>query len=187
MVYLMNYVVRFLREGWWAVVSFLPLYGLWRLWVLFPTNIGRRVREPIDFRNEWVRLLLFCYLMMLFTQTFADYGTESEWRLVPFQMIGEQTAECFRSTTGVRAFLLNIVGNIAVFVPIGWLTAILSGGRFFQTLKVGFFLSLFIEIVQIPLSRTTDVDDLILNTTGAVIGYGCYRIMKAMAGKREKR
>ena len=55
--------------------------------------------------------------------------------------------------------------------------SVLTDGRFALTIAASLGISLFIESTQLPLSRTTDVDDLILNTAGALIGYGLYRLI----------
>ena len=62
--------------------------------------------------------------------------------------------------------------NILLFVPYGFALPLLwrkfrDGGR---TVLAGFFLSLFIELMQL-FSGCTDADDVILNTFGAWIGY----------------
>lgn len=74
---------------------------------------------------------------------------------------------------GVRDyFLINFWGNIAMFLPVGLFPALLwRRTRWWQALSAGFFLSLTIELLQIPIHRGTDVDDLWLNTLGALAGY----------------
>ena len=42
----------------------------------------------------------------------------------------------------------------------------------------GFFFSLTVEICQLPQARGTDIDDLWLNTLGAILGYGVFGLMK---------
>ena len=44
-------------------------------------------------------------------------------------------------------------------------------------------LTCFIEGTQLFIGRTVDVDDLILNTLGCVIGYGILRLVRAMGRK----
>lgn len=180
MTHLLAYLVQFLEEGTPWLLCILPLYGLWRLAVWYDPVIPLWKHTAADRLREARLVLLTGYLVLLFTQTFEDYGTESELRLVPLQMIVTQTMEAVKSPTGVRAFLFNIIGNMAVFVPIGWLTAALYDGNFRQTVLTGFGLSLFIETVQLPLNRTSDVDDLLLNTLGAAIGCGVWRMIERL-------
>ena len=70
-------------------------------------------------------------------------------------------------------YIKNTVLNIILFVPLGFLLpAIWSKYRpFKKTLFTGLGLSFIIEILQIFSYRLTDVDDLLTNTAGTIIGY----------------
>lgn len=73
---------------------------------------------------------------------------------------------------------LSFILNIFLFVPLGFLCPLIS--KNYQcvknTLLIGCGLSLSIEIVQLfTLYRATDIDDLITNTVGTLIGYFCFR------------
>jgi glycopeptide antibiotics resistance protein len=68
--------------------------------------------------------------------------------------------------------ILNLVGNIGLFVPFGLLFPIVSSRRKFAcTLCAGAAFSLLIEVVQYFIGRSADVDDLILNTAGCCLGF----------------
>lgn len=71
-----------------------------------------------------------------------------------------------------RYFTYLFVGNLIWFVPAGILTR-LRGGRLWQAALAGFCLSLLVETAQFVLgSGVSELDDLILNTCGALLGYG---------------
>ena len=54
----------------------------------------------------------------------------------------------------------------------------IPGGRW-KAAAAGAFISLCTEILQLPFpSRASDVDDLILNTLGVVVGYGIFAAVK---------
>lgn len=77
-------------------------------------------------------------------------------------------------------FSLGFILNIVLFLPLGFLCPLLS--RYYQSVKHTFFigcgLSLFIEIIQLFTQyRATDIDDLITNTVGALLGYFCFRLL----------
>lgn len=79
-------------------------------------------------------------------------------------------------------FGLSFILNIILFVPLGFLSPIISR-TYEQSKKVilfGFSLSLIIEISQLfTLYRATDINDLLTNSLGTLIGYLCYRtVMK---------
>ena len=67
----------------------------------------------------------------------------------------------------------NTLLNIALFVPLGFLLPVLwkKFRKFSNTLSFCFGASLFIEMAQIFTYRATDINDLIANTLGGVLGY----------------
>jgi len=68
----------------------------------------------------------------------------------------------------------NLVGNVAVFLPFGYFLPRVSrwANHWFMLLGAAFFFSLGIELFQLfSAFGAFDVDDLLLNTTGALIGY----------------
>ena len=73
----------------------------------------------------------------------------------------------------------NALLNVALFVPMGLMLPLLwqdlRGGL--RTMRTGFALSLGIELLQILSGRATDINDLITNVLGTVIGYGFFRTL----------
>lgn len=82
-------------------------------------------------------------------------------------------------------FIKNIVGNIVLFIPYGFL------GILYPRLRNGFWLMLtfFVMINLVEFSQyyfhrgTADIDDIILNSVGALIGYSIYRFFFFIKGK----
>ena len=83
----------------------------------------------------------------------------------------------------VRDIIWNVIGNMVLFIPTGILLPIVCG-KLDNLWKVGIkgaLISLSIEILQLPFaSRATDVDDLLLNTLGVIVGYGIYTAVKRL-------
>lgn len=75
--------------------------------------------------------------------------------------------------------LFGVVMNIIMFIPFGIGIPLLwkNGNTFVRTTFVGFVFSLLIEISQLFNFRATDIDDLIMNTLGTMIGYGIYYLL----------
>lgn len=68
----------------------------------------------------------------------------------------------------------NLVGNIVVFFPFGYLLPRISrwANNWFMTIGAAFFFSMGIELFQLfSAFGAFDVDDLLLNVLGALIGY----------------
>jgi glycopeptide antibiotics resistance protein len=76
--------------------------------------------------------------------------------------------------TGGREFLVNFVGNIVAFIPIGMIPpmARLRRAGVWHSAVFCLSLSAMIETLQyVSGRRVADVDDLILNTAGGILGY----------------
>ena len=89
------------------------------------------------------------------------------------------------STPELKDALLNLIGNVAMFIPlvIVWPAVFPQLDRHWKVITAGIGVSLTIEILQLPFfGRSSDIDDLILNSAGYLIGYGiwllCHRPAK---------
>ncbi len=106
---------------------------------------------------------------------FADYG---EINFEPFRVFRLVRAD-YRSGHNY-SFWINLLGNIGLFVPVGFFASLLTGkarkGVFFA-----FFFSLLIESLQFFVGRSTDIDDLILNTLGGAVGALLFFIFRRTA------
>jgi glycopeptide antibiotics resistance protein len=92
----------------------------------------------------------------------------------------------------VLATLAGAAGNVALFLPLGFLLPMLAPwfDRFWRTVATGFVLSSLIELSQIafPGVRRADVNDVLMNTLGAAVGYLAFRVtVRARSGRRAGR
>lgn len=92
---------------------------------------------------------------------------------------GQVNLHPFSSSINWATWLLNVL----LFVPLGFLLP--CGWRGFdragRSLAFGFCLSLAIELSQLLNFRVTDVDDLIANTLGMLVGLAIYRLVRRIA------
>lgn len=181
-----NFAVRFLSEGFEPVMVFLPICLFLRLVYL---NWRRKssLADKADPIRETVFVFFMVFMIMLFTQTFIYNTGINEICPIPFYIIIKQIVEADISVFTLRGMIFNVFGNIGIFIPVGIFIPALFKTNFSQTVLRGFFISLIIETVQLPLPRTSDVDDLILNTAGAAIGYGIYYLYKRLSQKYNKK
>ena len=80
-----------------------------------------------------------------------------------------------------REALINVIGNTAMFIPLGivWPVCFKQLDSHRKVFAAGVGTSLLIEILQLPFfDRVSDIDDLILNSLGFLIGYGIYLLVK---------
>lgn len=141
----------------------------------------------------FVLYIFFLLYFLIFSDWYGRTGVSSEYRynLVLFKEI-KRFIE-YREELGAFAVFTNLFGNILIFVPYGFFISMASTARgFFMTLFYSFGLSLCVEVFQILTKvGSFDVDDLLLNTIGGVLGYIlfsiCNRIRRRHNGRREKR
>ena len=82
-----------------------------------------------------------------------------------------------------REAILNLVGNTTMFIPLGivWPIVFKELNTHWKVIAAGVGCSLLIEILQIPFfDRVSDIDDLILNSTGYLIGYVIYLLIRTI-------
>lgn len=104
---------------------------------------------------------------------------KSNLSLVPFTVFKRYLENLFKSPLFFFVTLINFFGNIAIFIPIGLFPALLfRKATWKRSATIGFIMSLFIEFVQYFIMRNTAVDDIILNTTGAMCGYFLYLLVR---------
>lgn len=134
-------------------------------------------KEKFCFYKELFMLIFILYVMCLFevvTLQDNNYGLSN---FIPFK-------EMFRYEFGSRLFIKNIVGNVLLFLPYGYFAAdYLKSKKMLLPCFLTFIVSLTIELVQLNIGRTFDVDDVILNTIGGILGYLLYRIIEKIKNK----
>ena len=103
----------------------------------------------------------------------------------PFSVFKDYFEDLLKSPVYFFVTLINFFGNLAMFIPIGFFSALLFRNA---TLKrsaiIGFGMSTFIEFAQYFIMRNTAVDDIILNTLGAAIGYMLFAVCNYLRRKR---
>ena len=135
---------------------------------------------------KWVCFLayLLCLGYMLFYSVGFDRVEHEEYRynLTMFQEIMRYYNLGMRSGNWAL-FVMNVIGNIVVFMPIGmFLPSLFSRCRnIFFTTVLSLEISLCVEVVQLLTKvGSFDVDDLLLNTLGGICGYLVYMIYRGI-------
>lgn len=124
-----------------------------------------------------ILLLVFYYYLCVMLTNIVGIPTLSEY--IRLSRLGEAF---FNPNINLipfsDGFSLSFILNIFLFIPLGFLCPLIS--KSYQcvknTLLIGCGLSFSIEIVQLfTLYRATDINDLITNIIGTLIGYFCFR------------
>ena len=177
----------------------LPFYVVGRIVFL------KKKQKQIIIMNEIIILIFVLYLIGLASQTiipnwnmgivsdtgefFFDVHLSNEIskvNLIPFHTLSQYI---FETNTSVDAWgsvsLLNISANLLLFSPLGFFIPMIWKRRHSlkKVLLLGLAVTCLIEFVQLFVGRSTDIDDVILNTLGIIIGYGIFSLLHSTLEK----
>lgn len=92
-------------------------------------------------------------------------NSNSGFNIIPFQ-------EIFRYEVGSRLFIFNVFGNIMAFVLFGLIvSSYIKPKTVVPPIIISLLVSVTVEFVQLNIGRSFDVDDIILNVVGGLIGF----------------
>ena len=80
-------------------------------------------------------------------------------------------------------FVINVLGNILMFLPLGFFPCLLWGegkNGLLRGAGAALLASLCVEFCQLFQPRAADVDDLWLNALGGALGYGVYQAIRRL-------
>ena len=131
--------------------------------------------------EELLALIFVIYLLMFFQvvthQDVISYGNN----FIPFK-------EVTRYRVGSNLFYKNVVGNILLFMPYGFFASYyLRLDKKRLAFLLIFIVSLAIECVQLLIGRCFDVDDILLNLLGGMVGFFIYRLLDLITDKMSRR
>lgn len=127
--------------------------------------------------KELLSLIFVIYLLLLFE--LVTYK-EIEYRsinLIPFK-------EIFRYSLNSSGFYKQVLGNILLFIPLGYFISyyiknVKTGTIIFSSILI----SIVIETVQYFIGRCFDIDDIILNSVGGLIGFLVFAFLSSVKEK----
>ena len=125
--------------------------------------------------EELFNLLFMTYLLLLFhLVTSQDIQAYTGTNLIPFR-------EILRYDVGTSGFYKQVIGNILLFIPFGFFVSSYCKIKNLGTISLVTLLSSFtIEVVQHFIGRSFDVDDIILNVVGGILGFLIYICLNAI-------
>lgn len=158
------------------------------VWVMIRVLCWRKNRE-INWKREVQLLLVYICLIVVARFTFFPFS-KVNGKIQPLIFDSAQMLN-FRINLLPFVYLtdyeylweakVNIIGNAAMFIPIGiiWPLVYKKLDTHLKVIGAGVGFSLCIEILQLPFyDRVTDIDDLLLNSLGFLVGYGIYVLVK---------
>ncbi len=122
-------------------------------------------------------LYIVCAVHFLFFSDLMDrtmVSDEYRYNLIPFLEIRRFLTNV--NLVGKKSLLINVAGNVVCFMPFGYLLPTITKNKIvknvFGVVLLTFLFSLSVETIQLVTKvGAFDVDDLILNTVGGLLGY----------------
>lgn len=148
-------------------LPFAPMMGLFH-WIMRKNDQRNQVQTTTA---HIVGVYMFCMavffaLAVTFGPDITEVTVDPRFNFVPFAEIADNSS----------SYVLNAV----LFIPVGFLLPMVwkKFEKIHHTALWGFLFSLSIEISQILNDRVTDIDDLLMNTMGTLLGYFLFWLLK---------
>ncbi|MFA1508677.1 VanZ family protein [Priestia aryabhattai] len=198
----MGLITLYVEDMLGYILAALPFYVGFRFIFL------KKKRKITSFKKELILGLFALYLVGLASQTivpnwnagivtdtgepfFDIYFTNelSHVNIMPFHTLYEYF---FQTNTNVDEWnsvsLLNLTANVMLFLPLGFFVSLIwrKYHSFKRVMILGLSVTCLIEFIQYFIGRSSDIDDVLLNTFGTVIGYVVLLISQYLISKPVK-
>lgn len=191
MLYHENYNHASFKRVIGLVLSVLLLY----LWMIIITV--RRRQDNFLFGLILASFFVYIFFVLQLTGyfiLFKEISSQDWWGKMNrrIEMHDHVNFEAFKMFRIYGRFDKQIVGNFIMLLPLGIYLPLLyrklrKVSGFFAVLFISFLVSVSIEILQLATNyRSTDVDDVILNTLGAVTGFLIYQLVRLIINPKLK-
>ena len=163
-------IIDIIDMSWPTIVIVVCILTIMRLAMLFKGE-----RKKFVFHEEIFNLIFIIYLMVLFRLVTSQDLPGGGTNFTPFR-------EILRYDYGTNGFYKQVFGNILLFIPLGYFfTKYCRIKRLGGIILTSLLASLSIEVVQHFIGRCFDIDDVILNVTGGIIGFLIYIALDAIS------
>ena len=122
---------------------------------------------------SYIGFICSLFLIIFATILFVPITFQPEEYILnikPFQWLG--------STDSYQQVLVEKIPNILLFIPLGFFIPIVlkNKRKLYQTALIAFGITFSVEFFQYFIGRSSDIDDIITNLLGAIIGYGIFKV-----------
>jgi len=181
------------------------ILGVFCYLIIRITFITMKTKKGMNWWKELISFLFAIYIGMVVAVTLfpipISFSTSIEHirlsiNIIPFASIIKDIGKIGVAYDGDVLFMISIIvrnvgGNILLFMPLGFLAPIIwnTFKKVKNTILLGLAISVSIELLQLIESlfsswkRITDIDDVICNVIGSIVGYFIYKITLMLASK----
>ena len=145
--------------------------------------LNKKINKPIKLQHYLFGYMLMLYLVVSL-KDIVGFPTLSDFerRIMVGAAVYNPVLNFIPFSSGIE---ISTILNIIFFMPFGFLLPTLwkRFRKFIPTVFAGFIFSLIIEVGQLFTFRATDVDDLIMNTLGTILGFIVFKIFSIIFKK----
>jgi glycopeptide antibiotics resistance protein len=134
------------------------------------TYIFKNKEKFVLYKDLMFYFFVIYILCLFYVVTFQDVSWSTS-NFIPFK-------EILRYSIGSSMFYKNVLGNMVMFVPFGFFVSyFLKLEKLYSVTLITLITSITIEITQLLIGRVFDVDDLLLNLIGGIVGFLLYELV----------
>ena len=164
-----------IKMSWPTLVIVLTIVVILRV-----TYIMTSDKRKFCLYEDIFEILFLAYLVLLFQLVTSQDLPGGGTNLMPFR-------EILRYDVGTKAFYKQVFGNILLFIPLGYFATSYCKIKGLGTITlVSLLSSITIEVTQHYIGRTFDIDDIILNVVGGIVGFLIYTALNAIRNHMPK-
>lgn len=154
--------------------------------------------NPIVKKSFYLLSIVYC-LLLLYILFLRNIGVDYPWtyteylyamsNFIPLKNIYTLLTTPAISTPIIVRFLVNFFGNILLFIPLGIILPFFFKKlrTFKQFLRTTIIIIFLIEIIQLfTMLGIFDMDDILLDIVGAIIGYFCFKKQNIMSSEKKR-
>ena len=152
------------------------------LWFIYRFISHKKYNKINILREVFINFFFIYFLIVIYFTFFKggilhlDLQMRSYANIIPLL----ETIKMFQDNfMGLGNSLYNVIGNILLFIPFGFAIPLLfkNHNKLFKVTLYGFIASFSIELLQyLTCTNFTDIDDVIFNTLGALVGFLTFNI-----------
>lgn len=162
--------LKIINNIWPMLIVFIVAITLIRFFYL------QNHHEKFSLHKEFSYLISIVYIWLLFEiLTMIEINGTSGVNLMPF-------TEILRYDIGSKMFYYNVLGNIIIFIPFGYLIGVyVNPKKIWPVIITTLLISSVVEFVQLKIGRSFDIDDILLNVIGSIVGYLIFIALNAIS------
>ena len=170
---LQGYINLLLKFVMMTAILYLPIFFILK-------KKGKGFIRQLSYLLCFLSLFLVIFATIILFNLPIDFKPEQyTLNLEPFRWLKEANIK--------QRIMVEISPNIILFIPLGFFipTVFKKGRELYKTAFLVFMVTISIESFQYLIGRSSDVDDVIANLVGGIIGYGIFELFNFLCKDKD--